>query len=80
MNIYSGFTYRLHATDVWLYRTTWCAEPVLVPAGSEPVEVRFVMDRSDSLDERFAMGRTYSTCDIVQVDKAIKDPDKPSGP
>lgn len=76
MNVYSGFTYHLHASYVWLYRTTWCAEPVLVPAGSEPVNVRFVMDRSDSMDERFAIGRNYSTCDIVAVDNARNDLDK----
>jgi hypothetical protein len=75
MNIYSGFTYHLHASasSVSSRRTTWCAAPVLVSAGSGPVDIRFVMDRSDTEDDRAVTGIYSSPCTIAAMDKAIKD-------
>jgi hypothetical protein len=80
MSVYAGFTYHLHASYVWLRRSTWCAEPVLLPAGSEPLEVRVVMDHIDNVDERQAVGNPYSSCDIRAVDKASKALDKHPSP
>ena len=77
MSVYAGFTYHLHARYILLYRHTWCAAPVLIPAGSEPMEVRIVMNHDDAADDRFLVG---DSCDIRVVDKAIKDLDKHPSP
>jgi hypothetical protein len=78
MTVYAGIAYHLHASYVWLRRSSWCAAPVMVPAGSAPVDARFVMDRSNSVDEQRAAGRYRSNCDIVVVDSASNNPSKPS--
>ena len=69
MDIYAGVAYHLHASYIWLPRTTWCASTVLVPAGSKPVDARFVMDRSDSFEKRQAEGRFDDNCSIGMVDR-----------
>lgn len=76
MNVYAGITYHLHASawSVTSRTTTWCAAPVLVPAGSEPVDVRFVLDRSDTEADRAVTGIYNSPCTIAALDKGIKDP------
>lgn len=71
MTIYSGINYHLHAMS-FAYRTFYCGEPVTVPAGSDPVKVRFVMDRIDGPDERYKHSLAYGLCDIGVVD----DPQK----
>ena len=78
MEIYAGIAYHLHASYVWLYREEWCAAPVTVSAGSKPIEVRFVMDRNNNVDEQQAAGRYHSNCDIVVVDSASNSPAKPT--
>jgi hypothetical protein len=79
MNVYAGITYHLHASYFVGYRHTWCAAPVLIPAGSEAVEARFVMNHDTSADDRSLMG-DYDSCDLVAVDKASKDVDKHPSP
>ena len=74
MYVFAGFTYHLHPTYVWLWRANWCAEPALVPAGSETVDVRFVMDHVDSRDENYTKGRPYTSCAIGAMDRAAKEP------
>jgi hypothetical protein len=75
MNVYSGFTYHLHANarSATSVTTTWCAAPILIPAGSEPVDVRFVLNRSDTEADRAVTGIYDSPCTITGMDKAIKD-------
>lgn len=55
MNIYAGYAYHLHASH-WAGNTDWCAKPVSIPAGIEPVEARFEMDYADR------------SCDIYEID------------
>jgi hypothetical protein len=71
--IYSGIAYHLHAT-AFLDRTTWCSAPAVISAGSDPVDVRFVMDRSDNPEKRQREGRYRSDCDIVVVDNPPPPP------
>lgn len=60
MIVYAGFSYHLHGSQWIRNGNYWCAKPVVITAGTEPVNVRFVMDRkSDS-------------CNTVEIDKANK--------
>lgn len=45
MTIYSGYSYHLHGSHWVSYLNDWCAKPVVIPSGKEPVEATFVMDR-----------------------------------
>jgi hypothetical protein len=54
VTIYSGYSYHLHGSQS--YGNDWCSKPVPIPSGTEPVELRFVMDRSSSY------------CDIAEID------------
>jgi hypothetical protein len=69
MIVYAGINYHLHAT---YYSTVSgknsCAEAVTVPAGSESVKVRFVMDRLEGPDPRFSDGIAYRPCSMEIVD------------
>jgi hypothetical protein len=47
MVIYSGYSYHLHGSHWVSYGNDWCSKPVAIPAGTEPVEARFVMYRKD---------------------------------
>jgi hypothetical protein len=42
--VYQGYSYHLHASHFVKYGEYWCAKPVLVKAGTEPVEARFELD------------------------------------
>ncbi len=72
MTVYAGITYHLHASYFVRSRNTECSAPVLVPAGSETVQARFVMNHDTTADDRNLMG-DYDSCYIVAVDKASKD-------
>ena len=73
MYVFAGITYHLHPTYVWLRRTTWCAAPVLVSAGSEPMQMHIVMDTADNFDEQVANGNVHASCAIGAMDKGKKD-------
>ncbi|HET9405908.1 MAG TPA: hypothetical protein VFO39_01595 [Candidatus Sulfotelmatobacter sp.] len=60
VTIYSGYSYHLHGSHWVSYGHDWCAKPVLVPAGSDPVNVRFTMNREDV------------SCEISAIDKISK--------
>jgi hypothetical protein len=47
MAIYSGYSYHLHGSHWVSYGNDWCSKPVVIPAGTGPVEARFVMYRKD---------------------------------
>jgi hypothetical protein len=47
LTIYAGYSYHLHGSHWVNYGNDWCSKPVAVPAGTEPVEARFVMYRKD---------------------------------
>ena len=73
MYVFAGITYHLHASYIWLHRSNWCAAPVLVLAGSEPVQVRVIMDTVDNFDEQMANGNTHASCAIGAMDMIKKD-------
>jgi hypothetical protein len=56
MTIYAGYSYHLHGSHWVSYQNDWCAKPVVIPAGTEPVNVRFEMDRK------------ADNCDIYEID------------
>ena len=68
MSVYSGITYHLHASSLGEWRKVQCAEAVTVQAGSDPISVRFVMDRVDGPDDRYRNGLASGLCDIAVVD------------
>jgi hypothetical protein len=47
---------RRHASHCVSYGNDWCSKPVLITAGTEPVEVRFVMDHKEA------------NCEIDEID------------
>jgi hypothetical protein len=54
LTIYAGYSYHLHGSHWVSYMNDWCAKPVSIPEGTEPVEVKFVMDHKEancSIDE-----------------------------
>ena len=67
LSIFAGFSYKIFA-DHWDSAThaSWCARPVLISPGAEPVEIRFVMDR------------TGSDCNLANLDKIASNPDQRS--
>jgi hypothetical protein len=60
LNIYAGYSYHLHGSHWVSYGNDWCSKPVPIPAGNEPVTVRFVMDHKDA------------NCQIDEIDKLRK--------
>ncbi len=68
ISVYSGITYHLHASSLGEWRRVQCAEAVTVQAGSDPISVRFVMDRVDGPDDRYRNGMASGLCDIAVVD------------
>jgi hypothetical protein len=44
LTIYSRYSYHLHGS-VYVGQGDWCSEPVVIQAGGDPIEARFVMDR-----------------------------------
>jgi hypothetical protein len=53
LTVYSGYSYHLHASHFISNREDWCAKPVLIPAGSKPLTVKFVMEsKSDGCSIR----------------------------
>jgi len=56
MTVYSGYSYHLHGSHWVSYLNDWCSKPVVVRAGTEPVEARFVMDRKSG------------NCEIAEID------------
>jgi len=46
--LYAGYSYHLHGSHYVGNGNDWCSEPVLIKAGAEPIEVRFVMDRKEA--------------------------------
>lgn len=63
MTVYSGFSYHLHASQSLRTGKYWCAPPVLIPAGTKPVQVRFVMNQTNSI------------CDLKEIDRLQGDQD-----
>jgi hypothetical protein len=59
MSIYSGYSYHLHGSQ-YVGGSDWCSKPVVIPAGTKPVEARFVMYRKDA------------NCVIAETDRAGK--------
>ncbi len=57
LTIYAGYSYHLHGSHWVSYGNDWCSKPVMIPAGTEPVNVRFVMNRKDI------------SCEIREIDK-----------
>jgi hypothetical protein len=54
MTVYAGYSYHLHGSHWVSTGNDWCSKAVVVPAGSDLVEARFVMDRKSgncSIDE-----------------------------
>jgi hypothetical protein len=60
LNIYAGYSYHLHGSHWVSYGNDWCSKPVSIPAGSDPVTVKFVMDHKDA------------NCQIDEIDKLRK--------
>jgi hypothetical protein len=60
MVVYSGYSYHLHGSHWVSYGNDWCSKPVVIPAGTKPVEVKFVMDRKDA------------SCEITEIDGSRK--------
>jgi hypothetical protein len=56
MAVYAGYAYHLHGSHWVSDGNDWCAKPVSIPAGTKPVEVRFVMDRK------------AGNCDLKEID------------
>jgi hypothetical protein len=54
--IYQGYSYHLHGSHWVSYQNDWCAKPVVIPAGTDPVEAHFIMDRKSG------------HCDIYDID------------
>jgi hypothetical protein len=54
--VYAGYSYHLHGSHYVGNGKDWCSKPVLINAGTEPVEVRFVMDRMEG------------NCEIDEID------------
>ena len=48
LTIYAGYSYHLHGSHGVSYGNDWCSKPVLINAGTEPVEVRFIMDHKSA--------------------------------
>lgn len=60
LTIYSGYSYHLHGSHYVSFQNDWCSEPVVIPAGTQPVEARFVMDRK------------AANCDIRGIDHTTR--------
>lgn len=60
LTIYAGYSYHLHGSRWVGNMNDWCAKPVSIPAGTEPVEVRFVMDHKEA------------NCSIEEIDGLTK--------
>lgn len=60
MTVFSGFSYHLHGSHWVGYGNDWCSKPVLVPAGTQPLEVRFLMNRK------------AGNCEIAEIDALEK--------
>jgi hypothetical protein len=58
--VYAGYSYHLHGSHWVSYGNDWCSKPVLINAGTEPVEVRFVMDHKEA------------NCQIDEIDGLTK--------
>ncbi len=56
MTIYQGYSYRLHESRYVSYQNVWCAKTAVIPAGIDPVEAQFIMDRKSG------------SCDIYEID------------
>jgi hypothetical protein len=56
MNVFAGYAYHLHGSHWVSYLNDWCAKPVNIPAGVEPVEARFEMVSKSQ------------NCDIYEID------------
>lgn len=60
LSIYEGYSYHLHGSHWVGSGKYWCAKPILIPAGAEPVKVQFVMERTDPI------------CEIDKIDESKK--------
>ena len=54
--VYAGYSYHLHGSHYVGNGKDWCSKPVLINAGTEPVEVRFVIERMEA------------NCEIDEID------------
>jgi len=48
LQVYAGYSYHLHASHWVGSGHYWCAEPVKIEAGTEPIEARFVMSQQSA--------------------------------
>ena len=55
--IYAGYSYHLHGSHWVSYGNDWCSKPVPINSGTEPVEVRFIMDHKNA------------NCQIDEIDR-----------
>lgn len=60
MIVYAGYSYHLHGSQWMSVGNYWCAKPVLISAGTEPANVRFLMDRKSDY------------CNMVEIDRPRK--------
>jgi hypothetical protein len=60
LTIYAGYSYHLHASHWVSYGNDWCSKPVVVPSGTEPLSIQFVMDHSET------------NCDLAEIDGSGK--------
>jgi hypothetical protein len=60
LTVYSGYSYHLHGSHWAGFGNDWCADPVLIIAGSYPVNVRFVMTSKGT------------GCDMSEIDRLKK--------
>jgi hypothetical protein len=56
LTVYAGYAYHLHGSHWVSYGNDWCSKPVVIPAGTKPVQARFIMDRKSA------------NCDIYEID------------
>lgn len=56
LTVYAGYAYHLHGSHWVSSGNDWCSKPVVIPAGTAPVEARFIMNRKDA------------NCDVYEID------------
>ena len=77
MIVYADINYHLHASYYSIEaKHTFCSEAVTVPAGSDTVDVRFVMDRPEGGNSWSSNGVSYPACSIEVVDDPKARPDQ----
>lgn len=60
LTVYSGYSYHLHGSHSVSLGNDWCSAPITIDAGTDPVNVRFVMTSRDI------------NCDLSKIDRLSK--------